>query len=49
MLICSKKKNLLREKTLGGWFVLREIYCWLVDDKPVEHNEEQKKIHHDLF
>jgi hypothetical protein len=21
----------------GGWFVLREKYCWLVVDKPNEH------------
>jgi hypothetical protein len=23
----------------GGWFVLREKYCWLVADKPNEHGE----------
>jgi hypothetical protein len=22
--------------TAGGWFVLREKYCWLVADKPSE-------------
>jgi hypothetical protein len=21
----------------GGWFVLREKYCWLVTDEPNEH------------
>jgi hypothetical protein len=21
----------------GGWFVVREKYCWLVADKPSEH------------
>jgi hypothetical protein len=23
----------------GGWFVLREKYCWLVADKPSEQGE----------
>jgi hypothetical protein len=23
----------------GGWFVLREKYCWLVADKPSEKTE----------
>jgi hypothetical protein len=32
VLICSKKKVLLT----GGWFVVREKYCWLVVDKPDE-------------
>jgi hypothetical protein len=22
------------EKSAGGWFVVREKYCWLVADKP---------------
>jgi hypothetical protein len=25
----------------GGWFVLREKYCWLVADKPNEQAEDQ--------
>jgi hypothetical protein len=24
----------------GGWFVLREKYCWLVADKPSEQAEK---------
>jgi hypothetical protein len=32
MLICSERKALL----VGGWFVVREKYCWLVADKPSE-------------
>jgi hypothetical protein len=32
VLICSERKVLLA----GGWFVLREKYCWLVADKPSE-------------
>jgi hypothetical protein len=24
----------------GGWFVLREKYCWLVADKPSEQGED---------
>jgi hypothetical protein len=28
--------NLFREKSIVGWFVLREKYCWLVADKPDE-------------
>jgi hypothetical protein len=26
----------------GGWFVLREKYCWLVADKPSEQAEQKK-------
>jgi hypothetical protein len=26
----------------GGWFVLREKYCWLVADKPSEQGEKLK-------
>jgi hypothetical protein len=26
------------EKSTGGWFVLREKYCWLVVDKPSEQD-----------
>jgi hypothetical protein len=38
MLICSERKVLLADCWLiaGGWFVLREKYCWLVADKPNE-------------
>jgi hypothetical protein len=28
----------------GGWFVLREKYCWLVADKPSEHGDEDYDI-----
>jgi hypothetical protein len=35
MLICSERNVLLA----GGWFVLREKYCWLVADKPNEQGE----------
>jgi hypothetical protein len=34
VLICSERKILLADP--GGWFVLREKYCWLVADKPNE-------------
>jgi hypothetical protein len=30
--------DLFREKSTAGWFVLREMYCWLVADKPNETN-----------
>jgi hypothetical protein len=26
----------------GGWFVLREKYCWLVADKPSEQGGDQE-------
>jgi hypothetical protein len=32
VLIRSERKVLLAD----GWFVLREKYCWLVADKPIE-------------
>jgi hypothetical protein len=34
VLICSERKVLLADCWLiaGGWFVLREKYCWLVTD-----------------
>jgi hypothetical protein len=34
VLVCSERKVLLA----GGWFVLREKYCWLVADKSDEHD-----------
>jgi hypothetical protein len=27
----------------GGWFVLKEKYCWLVADKPSEQGERPEK------
>jgi hypothetical protein len=30
----------------GGWFVLREKYCWLVSDKPSEQGERPRSIRH---
>jgi hypothetical protein len=36
VLVCSERKVLL---AVGGWFVLREKYCWLVADKPSEQAE----------
>jgi phosphomevalonate kinase len=32
VLVYSERRVLLA----GGWFVLREKYCWLVADKPSE-------------
>jgi hypothetical protein len=32
VLVCSERRVLVA----GGWFVLREKYCWLVADKPSE-------------
>jgi hypothetical protein len=32
MLVCSERRVLVA----GGWFVLKEKYCWLVADKPSE-------------
>jgi hypothetical protein len=37
VLICSERKVLLA----GGWFVVREQYCWLVADKPSEQAERK--------
>jgi hypothetical protein len=34
VLICCERKVLWL--VAGGWFVLREKYCWLVADKPNE-------------
>jgi hypothetical protein len=34
VLVCSERKVPLA----GGWFVLRENYCWLVADKPSEQD-----------
>jgi hypothetical protein len=37
--ICSERKVLLSDcwwLIAGGWFVVREKYCWLVADKPNE-------------
>jgi hypothetical protein len=28
----------------GGWFVLREKYCWLVADKPSEQGDSEVEI-----
>jgi hypothetical protein len=39
VLICSERKVLL---FVGGWFILREKYCWLVADKP---NEQGARMH----
>jgi hypothetical protein len=41
VLICSERKVLLT----GGWFVVREKYCWLVADKPSEHVVSFHKNH----
>jgi hypothetical protein len=30
----------------GGWFVLREKYCWLVADKPSEQAANRLKVIH---
>jgi hypothetical protein len=35
VLVCSERKVLVA----GGWFVVREKYCWLVADKPSEQAE----------
>jgi hypothetical protein len=32
----------------GGWFVLREKYCWLVADKPSEQGE-RNTMRYDAF
>jgi hypothetical protein len=37
MLICYERKVLVA----GGWFVLREKYCWLVADNPNEQAESR--------
>jgi hypothetical protein len=37
VLVCSERKALLAGS--GGWFALREKYCWLVADKPSEQGE----------
>jgi hypothetical protein len=37
VLICCERKVLLA----GGWFVLREKYCWLVADKPNEQGVDR--------
>jgi hypothetical protein len=37
MLVCSERRVLLAGSVAGGWFVVREKYCWLVADKPSEH------------
>jgi hypothetical protein len=29
----------------GGWFVLKEKYCWLVADKPSEQAEPGTRAH----
>jgi hypothetical protein len=34
VLVCSERKVLWL--VVGGWFVLREKYCWLMADKPSE-------------
>jgi hypothetical protein len=39
VLICSERSTLIA----GGWFVLREKYCWLVADKP---NEQADLLRH---
>jgi hypothetical protein len=36
VLVCSERRVLLA----GGWFVLREKYCWLVADKPSEQAKQ---------
>jgi hypothetical protein len=41
VLVCSERRVLLAgcgwlRLVAGGWFVLREKYCWLVADKPSE-------------
>jgi hypothetical protein len=33
----------------GGWFVLREKYCWLVADKPSEQAVKHGMIMNDWF
>jgi hypothetical protein len=34
--------SILREVLVaGGWFVLREKYCWLMVDKPSEQGNRQ--------
>jgi hypothetical protein len=43
-MVCSEKKVLLA----GGWFVLREMYCWLVADKPSKQGvgtRSRERIH----
>jgi hypothetical protein len=32
VLVCCERRVLVA----GGWFILREKYCWLVVDKPSE-------------
>jgi hypothetical protein len=34
VLICSERRGTVG--CAGGWFVVREKYCWLVADKPSE-------------
>jgi hypothetical protein len=38
VLVCSEIKVLWL--VAGDWFVLREKYCWLVDDKPSERDPQ---------
>jgi hypothetical protein len=35
VLVCSERRVLVA----GGWFVLREKYCWLVADEPSEQGD----------
>jgi hypothetical protein len=40
VLVCSERRVLFA----GGWFVVREKYCWLVADKPNPQQLQNKKI-----
>jgi hypothetical protein len=41
VLVCYERRVLLL--VAGGWFVLREKYCWLVADKPSEQAESHRR------
>jgi hypothetical protein len=41
VLIYSERRALLA----GGWFVVREKYCWLVADKPSEQGALGRPAH----
>jgi hypothetical protein len=47
VLVCSERKVLLA--VVGGRFVVREKYCWLVADKPNEQGVNERKYFTDQF
>jgi hypothetical protein len=50
MLVCYERKSTARWLLVaGGWFVLREKYCWLVADKPSKQGADLAVPLPDLF